>query len=75
VWQIEFVTLVFANKTIAMNVSPRKNRRGEHFDPEGLVSAVLADPKGGYVSTLMYKTYLFNPRRRRPRPYASIYQP
>lgn len=50
------MTLVYPNKTIALNCSPRKDRRGEYFDPSGLVSLVLDDPSGGYVSRKRERT-------------------
>jgi hypothetical protein len=47
--QLEFVTLVYTNASIAMNASPRKRRKLEHFDPHGLVTLAISDPTGGAV--------------------------
>ncbi|NJR39121.1 MAG: hypothetical protein HC781_10150 [Leptolyngbyaceae cyanobacterium CSU_1_4] len=53
---IEYATLVGTDLRIIANANA--DRRGERFDPDGLVSAVLANPNPLQVSTLVKKAEL-----------------
>lgn len=46
--QMEYMTLVNASGHVVANAGAN-DRRGEYFDPSGVVSRVLANPKYGQV--------------------------
>jgi hypothetical protein len=68
------VTLIHRNKTIALNASPRRNRKGEYFDPYGLVSLVINDPSGGDVGwSVIHLHFNVHKAHMRPTPTRCTY--